>query len=52
MTKLFVPAMLCLLSFAAAVIGGEKNVFDYTLNTIDGQPAPLSALGHAIILQF
>jgi glutathione peroxidase len=43
MTKLFVPAMLCLLFCAAAVIGGEKSVYDYTLNAIDGQPAPLSA---------
>ncbi len=37
MTKLFIPAVLSLLFCAAAVIGGEKSVFDYTLNTIDGE---------------
>lgn len=29
MTKLLVPAMLCLLFFATAVFGGEKSGFDY-----------------------
>src|SRR5258708_5011096 len=43
MTKLFVAAMLCLFFCAAGVIGSEKSVFDYTLSTIDGQSAPLSA---------
>ena len=43
MIRLFVPAMLCLLFSVAALIGAEKNVYDYTLNTIDGQAAPLSA---------
>ncbi len=37
MTKLFIPAVLSLLFCAAAVIGGEKSVFDYTLNTIDSK---------------
>ena len=50
MTKLFVPAVLSLLFCAAAVIGGEKSVFDFTLNTIDGQPAPLSAYKGKVVM--
>jgi glutathione peroxidase len=50
MMKLFVPAILCLLICAATVIGGEKSVFDYTLNSIDGQPAPLSAYKGKVVM--
>ncbi len=50
MNKLFVPTVLCMLFCAAAVIGGEKSVFDYTLNTIDGQPAPLSAYKGKVVM--
>src|SRR3981189_3132204 len=50
MSKLFVAAMLCLLFCAAGVIGGEKSVFDYTLSTIDGQPAPLAAYKGKVVL--
>jgi glutathione peroxidase len=50
MTKALVPAMICLVFFAAAVIGAEKNVFDYALNTIDGQPAPLSAYKGKVVM--
>ncbi len=50
MTRLLVPAMLYLLICAAGVIGGEKSVFDYTLNTIDGQPAPLSAYKGKVVM--
>ena len=50
MTKLFVAAVLCLLFSAAGVIGGEKSVFDYMLNTIDGQPAPLSAYKGKVVM--
>jgi glutathione peroxidase len=50
MTKALVPAMICLVFFAAAVIGTEKNVFDYALNTIDGQPAPLSAYRGKVVM--
>ena len=50
MTKLFVAAMLCLLISAAGVTGGEKSIFDYTLNTIDGQPAPLSAYKGKVLM--
>jgi glutathione peroxidase len=50
MTKLFISAVLSLLFCAAAVIGGEKSVFDYALNTIDGQPAPLSAYKGKVVM--
>jgi glutathione peroxidase len=50
MDKRLVPAVLCLLLCAAVVIGGEKSVFDYTLNTIDGQPAPLSAYKGKVVM--
>ena len=50
MIKLFVAAMLCLLISAAGVTGGEKSIFDYTLNTIDGQPAPLSAYKGKVVM--
>jgi glutathione peroxidase len=35
---------------AALLIGAEKNVYDYTLNTIDGQPAPLSAYKGRVVM--
>ena len=50
MTKLLVAAMVCLLFCAAAVIGGEKSIFDYTLSAIDGQPAPLSAYKGRVLM--
>src|SRR6202790_909455 len=50
MTKVFVGAVLFLLFSAAGVIGGEKSVFDYMLNTIDGQPAPLSAYKGKVVM--
>ena len=50
MSRILFPAILCLLFCAAAVIGGEKSVFDYTLNTIDGKPAPLSAFKGKVVL--
>jgi glutathione peroxidase len=43
MLRSFVPGILSLLLFASALSGAAKNVFEYTLNTIEGQPAPLSA---------
>src|SRR6202040_467665 len=36
--------------FASALTGAAKNVFDYTLNTIDGQPAPLSAYKGKVVM--
>lgn len=50
MIKALVPVMISLLFLAAALIGAEKNVFDYTLSTIDGQPAPLSAYKGKVVM--
>jgi glutathione peroxidase len=36
-------AAMCLLFCAAAVMAANKTVYDFTLNSIDGQPAPLAA---------
>src|SRR5882762_4970540 len=51
MTKVLIPMMLCLFFVGATlVMGAGKNVFDFTLNTIDGQPAPLSAYKGKVVL--
>ena len=43
-------AMLCLLICAVAVMAGGKTVYDFTLNSIDGQPAPLAAYKGKVVL--
>jgi len=35
--------LLCMLFCAATLVAAEKTVHDFTLNSIDGQPAPLAA---------
>ena len=35
---------------AATVMAADKSVYDFTLNTIDGQPAPLSAYRGKVVL--
>jgi glutathione peroxidase len=42
--------LLCLLIGAAAVMAEGKNVYDFTLNSIDGQPAPLAAYKGKVVL--
>ena len=46
MKKLFVLIAL----LAASLMAAEKTVFDFALNSIDGQPAPLSAYKGKIVL--
>ena len=43
-------ALICLLFCAAAVMAADKTVYDFTLNSIDGQPAPLAAYKGKIVL--
>jgi glutathione peroxidase len=43
-------ALFCLLFCAAAVMAADKSVFDFTLNSIDGQPAPLAAYKGKVVL--
>jgi glutathione peroxidase len=50
MSKLLIPTMICLFCFVAALIGADKNLFDYTLSTIDGRPAPLSAYKGKVVM--
>ncbi len=50
MTRLIVPLMMCLLFCAAALVAGEKSIYDFTLNSIDGQPAPLAAYKGKVVM--
>ena len=45
-----VKALFCLLFCAAAVMAADKSVYDFTLNSIDGQPAPLAAYKGKVVL--
>lgn len=47
-----IALLLCSLLFcAAALMAGDKTIYDFTLNSIDGQPAPLAAYkGHVVML--
>jgi glutathione peroxidase len=46
MKKLFVLVVL----LGASLMATEKTVFDFTLNSIDGQPAPLSTYKGKLVL--
>jgi glutathione peroxidase len=46
MTKL----LFCLLFCAATLMAADKSVYDFTLNAIDGQPAPLAAYKGKVVL--
>jgi glutathione peroxidase len=50
MIKLGTPVLLCLLLSAAALMAGDKTIFDFTLNSIDGQPAPLAAFKGKVVM--
>src|SRR3981189_2208836 len=50
MSKALIPTMMRVFFVAATLMGAGKNVFDYTLNTIDGQPAPLSAYKGKVLM--
>ena len=43
-------ALFCLLFCAATVMAADKSVFDFTLNSIDGQPVPLAAYKGKVVL--
>jgi glutathione peroxidase len=42
--------IFCLLFFAATAMAADKSIYAFTLNTIDGQPAPLSAYKGKVVL--
>ena len=51
MNRLIVPVIFSLLCGAATLTAGDKTIFDFTLNSIDGQPAPLAAYkGNVVML--
>lgn len=45
-----IKLLFCLLFCAAAVMAAGKSVYDFTLSTIDGQPAPLGAFKGKVVL--
>jgi glutathione peroxidase len=49
MTKMIGPLTVCLL-FCAALVAGEKSIYDFTLSSIDGQPAPLAAYKGKVVM--
>jgi glutathione peroxidase len=42
--------LLCMIFCAATLVAPEKTVHDFTLNSIDGQPAPLAAYKGKVVL--
>jgi glutathione peroxidase len=50
MNKVVVPGMVCFLLCAAALLANEKSVFDFTLHSIDGQPAPLATYKGKVVM--
>jgi glutathione peroxidase len=50
MTKMFTKVLCCLLFCAAALMAADKNVFDFTLNSIDGQPTPLVSFKGKVVM--
>jgi len=42
--------LLVLSALLGALMAAEKTVFDFTLNSIDSQPAPLSAYKGKVVL--
>ncbi len=42
--------LFCLLFCAATLMAADKTVYDFTLNSIDGQPAPLAAYKGKVVL--
>jgi len=42
--------LFCLLFVATALMAADKSVYDFTLNSIDGQPAPLGAYKGKVVL--
>ena len=42
--------IFCMLFCAATLMAADKTVYDFTLNTIDGQPAPLGSYEGKVVL--
>jgi glutathione peroxidase len=44
------PLLFGLLFCAAALLAGDKSVYDFTLNSIDGQPTPLGSYKGKVVM--
>jgi glutathione peroxidase len=42
--------LCCIFLLGATVMAADKNIYDFTLNSIDGQPAPLSAYKGKVVM--
>ena len=45
-----IKLVFCFLFLATALMAADKSVYDFTLNSIDGQPAPLGAYKGKVVL--
>jgi glutathione peroxidase len=45
-----VKTLFCLLFVATTLLAADKTVYDFTLNSIDGQPAPLATFKGKVVL--
>jgi glutathione peroxidase len=50
MTRVIAPMIFGLFFCAIALVAGDRTIFDFTLNTIDGQPAPLATYKGKVVL--
>jgi glutathione peroxidase len=50
MTNTITKALFCMLFCVAAVVAADKNVFDFTLNSIDGQSTPLASFKGKVVM--
>jgi glutathione peroxidase len=50
MTNTITKALFCMLFCAAALLAAEKNMFDFTLNSIDGQPTSLASFRGKVVM--
>jgi len=48
--KFATKLLMSLVLFAGVMMAADKTVYDFTLNTIDGQPAPLGAYKGKVVL--
>jgi glutathione peroxidase len=48
--KVLMTVLMCGLFCAVALIAADKTVYDFTLNSIDGQPAPLAVYKGKVVL--
>jgi glutathione peroxidase len=48
--KMIAPLVFGLLFCTAAVVAGGKSIYDFTLNSIDGQPTPLASYKGKVVM--